>query len=424
LVRTTALAVRGHRRLLAAFALDALGTGAFIPFSLLYFQATSGLTLGVIGLALSIAALCRIPATLGVGGLIDRFGPRRVVIVSNLLQVSGFTSYLFVHSFGHLVASAVVVQLGNSAFWVAYPALVQEAARGTSQESWFGVITGLRYAGLGLGGVAAGAAVGVGGNAGYHAIVAANAVSFAAAALLVLLDRSRPALVPVPHHDRRRPASWSAVLHDRSFLLFVVLTLGFALLTLAFGVAVPVYLVNNVGLPAWVPGGILAINAALGALGAAPVLRLVRGRRRSISLVAAQLATALGYGCLLATAGVPPAAGIAFAICAAVCITVMELVQGTIVPAVVNESADDHTRGRYNSVYQLAFGIGDIVSPALLTALLTHGALATWTPLVALALANCVGIVLIARLLEPLRRRTGSVPQTSEDERLLEADGL
>jgi hypothetical protein len=59
-----------------------------------------------------------------------------------------------------------------------------------------------------------------------------------------------------------------------------------------------------------------------------------------------------------------------------------------------------------------------------LTALLTHGALATWTPLVALALANCVGIVLIARLLEPLRRRTGSVPQTSEDERLLEADGL
>jgi MFS family permease len=423
-VRTTLLAVRGHRRLLAAFAIDALGTGAFIPFSLLYFQATSGLTLSAIGLALSVAALCRIPATLGVGGLIDRFGPRRVVIVSNLLQVLGFTSYLFVHSFGHLVASAIVVQLGNSAFWVAYPALVQEVARGSSQESWFGVITGLRYAGLGLGGVAAGAAVGIGGNTGYYAIVSANAVSFAAAALLVFLDR-RPSAANGPswHHDRSRPASWSAILRDRPFLLFVSLTLGFALLTLAFGVAVPVFLVNDVGLPAWVPGGILAVNAALGALGAAPVLRIIRGRRRSLSLVASQLITALGYSFLLATAGVPLAAGIVLAIGAAVCITVMELVQGTIVPAVVNESADDRTRGRYNSVYQLAFGIGDIVSPALLTALLTRGALATWTPLVALALVNCVGVVLIARLLEPLRRRTAGT-QPLEGERLVESDGL
>ncbi|GDY59551.1 hypothetical protein SVIO_101740 [Streptomyces violaceusniger] len=181
---------RGHRRLFSALSIDALGTGLFLPFSILYFTATTDLTLGRVGLALSIAALVRIPATPGAGMFCDRFGARSTVVVSNLTQAVGFFNYLLVDSFGHLLIAAVVVQLGNSAFWVAYPALVHDVAEGNRQESWFALITSLRHAGLGVGALGASLAVAVGGTNGYTAIVAINALSFAAAAILTRLDAS------------------------------------------------------------------------------------------------------------------------------------------------------------------------------------------------------------------------------------------
>jgi MFS family permease len=67
---------RGHRRLLAAFATDALGTGLFLPFSLLFFTATTPVELTDVGIALSIAAVVRIPATALAGILTDRVGAR------------------------------------------------------------------------------------------------------------------------------------------------------------------------------------------------------------------------------------------------------------------------------------------------------------------------------------------------------------
>ena len=71
-----------------------------------------------------------------------------------------------------VLAATVVVQLGNSAFWVAYPALVHDVAEGRKQESWFAAITALRGAGTAVGALAASLAVAVGGTDGYVAILA------------------------------------------------------------------------------------------------------------------------------------------------------------------------------------------------------------------------------------------------------------
>jgi hypothetical protein len=40
------------------------------------------------------------------------------------LQAAGFAGYLFVHGFWYLVGAAVLVQIGNSIFWVAYAPLI------------------------------------------------------------------------------------------------------------------------------------------------------------------------------------------------------------------------------------------------------------------------------------------------------------
>jgi hypothetical protein len=62
----------------------------------------------------------------------------------------------------------------------------------------------------------------------------------------------------------------------------------------------------------------------------------------------------------------------------------------------------------------MAFSIGDIVTPALMTALLAHGSAATWIPLVALAAVDILGILALAHRLPAMRYQIGrSTPDTS-----------
>jgi MFS family permease len=400
---------RGHGRLLAALSIDALGTGLFLPFSILYFTATTDLALSQVGLALSIAAVVRIPATAGAGMFCDKFGARTTVIVANLAQAIGFFNYLLVDSFAHLLIAALVVQLGNSAFWVAYPALVHDVADGENQEPWFALITSLRNVGLAVGAAGASLAVAIGGSTGYTVIVAVNAVSFAVAAILTRWERSGGAHAKRTA-DSAEPAavsSWASALRDRPFLSFVVLNIGFALLSLAFVVAVPVFLVKAVHLPLWMPGAILALNAVLGAIGAAPVIAAITGHRRKPTLVTSQAIIGAGFVAVLCCAYVPLKISVVLAFAAVVLVTTTELMQGLIVPAIVNDAASAASRGRYNSLYQMAFSIGDIVTPGLMTMLLARGPAATWIPMVALAALDMVGILLLANRMPALRRQIG-----------------
>lgn len=67
---------------IVALLIDALGTGLFLPFSLLYFKAAAGLSLPAMGLALTIATFLTLPMTSITGALVDSLGARRIVCAS------------------------------------------------------------------------------------------------------------------------------------------------------------------------------------------------------------------------------------------------------------------------------------------------------------------------------------------------------
>lgn len=416
----------GHRRLLIGMSIDALGSGLFLPFSLLYFTSTTDISLTRIGLALSLAAVIRFPATIGAGPFADRFGARRTVVLSALFQAVGFMAYAFVGSFGTLLGAALLVQIGNSAFWVGFPGLIEDAASGRAQEHWFALIGALRSSGIAVGSLGASLAVLIGGQWGFFAIVIINSASFAASAILVGLDRAggRRTVPTRRTAPRVSEASWSGALRDGPYLGFVVINVGFAVLSLGFFVGLPVFLVREANLPAWAPGIIIAVNAVLGAIGAVPVVSLVAGRRRSRILVMSQVIIGCGFLCVLLSGYTSIVGSVALALVAVLLVTTTELIQGPVVPAIVNDSAGPGMRGRYTSLFQMGFVIGDLITPALVTALLTRGTLVTWLPFVAIALVDAAVIWLLARTMAPLRSRisqSGSEPETA---RILEADGL
>lgn len=65
-----------HGALVAGIGIDALGSGVFMPMSVLYFVRTTDVAMARIGVALGIAAAVAIPLVLVAGGLVDRWGAK------------------------------------------------------------------------------------------------------------------------------------------------------------------------------------------------------------------------------------------------------------------------------------------------------------------------------------------------------------
>jgi len=407
--------VRSQPGVAGAFFIDAVGTGLFLPFSLLFFLTTTSMPLTRIGWGLSIAALVRIPATIAAGPLSDRFSPRNAIIASQLLQAAGFAGYLFVRGFWYLVAAAVLVQIGNSVFWVAYAPLIFALAAEGEREHWFALCTALRTAGLAAGGVIAGATVAVGGRDGFMGVAAANGASFVVAAFLCSRLRPGPAVPGQRARPRGKSAeSWGPLLRDHAFLGFVTVNVGITFLALAVPMALPVFVVKILGLPSWAPGIALALNAILVTVSAPAVMSAISGRKRRDILVTSQALMIMALAVFLLVRLIPGEAAVVLVLIGILPLAACEVIQGAVVPAVVAESATPQTLGRYTSAYQVTFSIGDIIVPVVVTMALHAGAAALWLPLSGVALLDLAAIGILARRMTALNQRVGQSPRLPE----------
>src|SRR6266702_1896323 len=208
--------IRGAGSFVVATLIDTLGTGLFLPFSLLYFHVVIGLPLSTVGLALSLATIITVPMVPLSGMLVDRFGAKRVVVASQLLQGVGVFGYLVVKDVATLVSMALLVAAGQSLFWSAHFTLVAQIAAQNERDRWYGLAAATRNTGLGLGALLAGVLVGANAALGYHLVLVANGLSFFLAAGLLLLG----VRVSSPHRgESMQKAAYRLVLRDRPFLL-------------------------------------------------------------------------------------------------------------------------------------------------------------------------------------------------------------
>ena len=402
----------GHLPLLAALAVDALGSGVFLPFSVLYFTATTPLSLAQVGLALSVAAGLALPVGPLLGTLVDRWGAWPVLLAGNLLQAAGVAGYLFTGTFGELLVAAGVVALGNQAFWAAYSPLVTQVSEPGERERWYGLVGALRNAGFGLGGLLSGFALTAGGTAGYRGVAAANATSFLLAALLLLLSRPRE-VRPARAARTRALEGWRVVLSDRPYLVLTVVNTAFATNSFALTLVLPVYAVARLGLPAWVPGVGLTLNCLLIALAQGPVVRALAGRARVRALQASSVLSGAFALVMLLAAAVPAGTGVAVVLLAVTVFTLGELIESPVLAALASEAAPDALRGRYLALHQLSWNVSNTVAPALLTGLLALGVVPVWLALGALAAAAAGGIGAVATRLPAARQRIGVASGTA-----------
>ncbi|MEO3791244.1 MFS transporter [Nonomuraea sp. B10E15] len=394
-----------HGRFVAAIIIDSIGTGVFVPVSMLYFLATTPLTLVQVGAALTTAGLLAVPAGPLIGGLVDRYGAKPVLQAANLAQALGFAGYLVVDQPWQIAICAWLNSAGRAVSFSCYGVTVTALATPGQRERWFGVLGSVRNLGYALGGLLSAVAVSVGTDGIYAGIVIVNALSYVTAFVLM---RAVPNVRPEAGQDAA--GGWVRVLRDRRYLSLVAHQLCFAISLFVLNIAIPVYAVDVLGLPGWTAGMVFTLNTLMVGFGQGIVLGWLSGRIRSRVLIAGHACFAAGYLLFLAADHVAALAlAVGVVLLGAGSYTFGEMLGGPITSTIAAESAPEALRGRYLALNQLAVTVAGAVAPAALSSLLSTGAAATWLTLVGVSVLGAALATTIGRVVPAARSRIGGV---------------
>ncbi|MGC5343905.1 MFS transporter [Streptomyces sp. DT171] len=386
-------------RYMIGMVVDATGSGMYLPLSLLYFHYVTGLPITKVGVIMTSAAVVGLVSNPVAGVLIDRFGARTVVVGGYVLRAAGFCAYPFVDNGVFMFAVVLPVALGDMSFPPAIQSFVAEIARGTDRDKLLAAQRSLRNAGMGVGGLLAGAALALGSDSAYHLIVICVAVGYLVAAALIRTIPTDRAAPPVGGRPSRK-GGYLLVARNRPFMALSLLNVPTAFGYMVLSVSLPVYLTQELGASSSMVGVLYAVNTVGIALLQIPVTRVLGGyrRTRAMALGAAVFAASFVFFAVLGT--FPKGTAVIVGVFAAtMAFTAGELLHGATASALVAQTAPEETRGRHLAIYQLSWAVPIALAPAVLTALLSVSAIGMWLLLAAGVAGAALGVLRLERRL-------------------------
>ncbi|MFI5626722.1 MFS transporter [Nocardioides sp. NPDC051685] len=361
-------------RVLTGFAFASLGNGLTLPFLYVYMAQVQDLGSSTAGWMFAWMGVVGLLAAPGVGSLLDRFGPRAVLLGALLVESISIGSLGFVDGTVPTMAVLAGVVVGASPLWPGTTTLLAGQVAPEDRERAYGfAFLGLNV-GIGLGGLVSAFLVDVDRPETFQVLYLCDAVAYLAyAAVLAFLVRSpdRPA---EDDADDATAGSWGEVLRDRRAVALV----GCGVLAVTFGygqleAGATAYAVDVAGVPATALGWAFAANAAVIVCGQVVLLRLTSGWRRTTALACAVLTWSLAWSVLAAADLMPVAGAVAAVVIGLAIFGLGETLWAPIVTGLANTIAPDHLRGRYNASLGLTLTLGQILGPALAGSLIGSG---------------------------------------------------
>lgn len=362
--------VGAHRRIVVAAAVDTLGVGLFLPLSLYYFTVTTGLPVAGVGAVTSAATLSALALAPVAGAATDRFGPRNIAVLSNVVTAAGYLAYPLVGGYVSLFLAVFAVMAGDRMYYASWPTLIAVIAGPGRLDAWYALMQAAGSGSLGLGALASGVFLAGSGPGSLHVLVIVNAGTSLVSAVLALS-------LPKRHLQQAWTAPKGAVprctfrhvLRDRGFLRLLV---GQALIATAWTLPssfLSLYLVKSLGLPVWWVMAATCINYLLLCAFQLPVTHLVRKQHRTRTM-------AIGAACFLVTSMLLALADevahtvvLTVVIAAIVVYSVGEMLCVPAGNAAVAAHAPEGMCGSYMSVFQMTGAIAFGIAPGMVGAL-------------------------------------------------------
>lgn len=365
-----------QRRLLMAAVADALGTGLFLPVSVIYLTRIVGLLAAQVGFGLTIAGLLAIIAGPCAGPLLDRFDARKIVLACFAASALGFLAYLTVDSLTAFIVVAIVVQFASRMDRPAKAVLTLGVVPAKDRAVALARQQAIRNLGYGVGGMLAGLALLIPGRTPFEVLLAANAASYMLAGVLVFgLPPIRP---PAAKPGPRQPG-YLRVLRDRPYLRLASLNVLVCLHDSVLIVAMPLWVTLRTSAPLPMPGLLFALNTVLVVLLQVPATHRIR---TAGGITRSYRAAAIGFGlagvCFAATAGSGRLGAVVLLLVAVSTLTIGEVEVTAGEQFLSTELAPERFRGSYLSVYKTSMSVQQAIGPVLVTAVLIDWGRAGW----------------------------------------------
>ena len=390
-------AIRGFLPwLLTAALIDWLGTGLFLAMSTVFFVRVVGLPVTEVGSGLTIAALAAMPLIAPVGRLADRYGPRDMLILTEVLQGVATAGYLAVHGWWGFLSVTFLVAVTQQAAPPLIQSLVSELATGERRTKILAVHRTVINVGLSAGGLVAGLLLGLGLHHALQVLLIADAVAFVVAALVLCALPNSPG-----SRGRAVSSHWKA-LRDSRLLALSAYDALMSLWQPMLNVAFPLWLVTRTRAPLSLVGMLYAAAClcAIFLQYPASIMTATPARAmRGYSYAALCLsASSLGF----AAAPVGPAwAAIALLTASVLALVVGEIGQVSSAWRLSFAIAPPEDRNVYLATFSMGRSLSRAIGPLLMTGVVLALGEAGWIALAAVFAGAAVLPVLAVRLAKP-----------------------
>lgn len=385
-----------------------VGNGVIMAVSVLFFTHSVGIPAEQVGLALTIGGVFGMAASVPAGHLADIMGPRNTTIVFMCAQGLLMCGYAFVRGFPELMIVTSLVLIAESATDAARGALIAGITKPGERVRAWSYLRSISNLGVSLGAVAGGVAL-------WFDTRAAYMILLIGAGLLVIAAGLAYFTVPtVPRAAKPAEAPRLIVLRDRPYAVVSALNAVLTINTVILTVAMPIWISTRTHAPTWLYSMLLLINTFT------VVLLQVRTSKGSEKVSAGAKALRrsgifLTVACvlLMLAAGQPAWLAIVILVLGAFAHVFGEMQWSAGSWSLSFGLAPEHAQGQYQGFFGMSTQLGTMVTPVLVTSLLTGLGQSGWLVLGAGMLAAGMTVPAVAGWAERTRHSTRFVQPTS-----------
>ncbi len=359
---------RDQRVYLLAVLINVYGTGLIITAMTLYAIRVVHLTAARTGLAMTIAGLVSLLASMPAGRVADRAGPRDVYRVTLLVWAAAAAGYVFfVHSFVSFLIVTTVEGVALSSSSAADVALLRRVG-GSDATTFRSQATAVLNLGMTLGIATAGVAIELDTVTAYRALLLGNGLTcLIGVAVLTWL----PKYEPLPGAREESPFT---ALKDRAFVGYTVLSGAMYMQYFVLPLLLPVWVVFHTNAPRWSVSAFVIINTVMVVLFQVRVGKHVQtigqggAAFRRAGVIFLVSCSAMGLA-----AGLPAWAAVLLLASAVVVHTCGELWQASGMFALDFGLVPPHAQGQYQGLVGMGNFAGQALSPFILVGLVLAG---------------------------------------------------
>jgi MFS family permease len=300
------------------------------------------------------------------GALVDRIGPKKVMIGGLIVNSAASLSLSQVHTHLQAIIALTFINVAGQAIWPSQSVILTRLTPEKDRSKIFGFNFMLLNLGLGMGGLISSLIIQKGDLLSFQIMYFVDASTFLIYLLIVLTLRGEHVNRYVPKEHEKKEGTYRDLFAIKPLMLLGIA--GIILFTFGYGTiqaGVPVFATQFLGLdPKWL-GIIFGVNTISIVIFQPLVMRILDRYSKYTALISIGIIWAISW-LFVGIAPYLPMIASGIAICISQLVFAFgEMVQAPTIPTLANELAPEHIRGRANAWMSLQWSVSGVLGPAI-----------------------------------------------------------